>query len=118
MQWALLRQLYFNGCNSVRPNTCILHCDCAMVLPTVDNFHPVVNNSAIQMDQLIHWAPVVNLLHLLDFHNTEQVVVDATVAEVVAGVATNRIIRMVVVATNRIMLIIIHHHLLRIMEVQ
>ena len=42
----------------------------------VDNFHHVVNSSAIPMALLIHEAlvEVVNLLHLQDFHNMAEVV--------------------------------------------
>ena len=49
MLWALLLQPYFNVVldRTVHQNTCTLHCDCESVLPTVDNFHLVVNKSEI-----------------------------------------------------------------------
>ena len=42
----------------------------------VDNFHHVVNSSAIPMVLLIHepLVEVVNLLHLQDFHNMAEAV--------------------------------------------
>ena len=79
MLWAPLLQPYFNVLldKSVHQNTYILHWDCESVLPTVGNFHLVVNNSAIPTDRLIRdEVLVVNSFHLLDFHSMVEAVVD------------------------------------------
>ena len=73
MLWALLLQPYLSVLdNSVHRSTYRIRG--LLVLLMVVDFHHVVHNNVIQMDQLIHvtLVPVVNS-HSLDFHSIEEV---------------------------------------------
>ena len=72
MLWALLLYFSVSDKNAHRSTYRIQ----ALGLLMVADYHPVVHNSVILMDRLIHvtLVEVADLLHLLDFRSMEEVV--------------------------------------------